>query len=405
MRYSWIIPMLLGAFLVTLMILPANATDPDFRIAQQRTALEQATMLAHGRYLTTIGVCEACHTPPRVVAVDQRCNIDVKHAEAQLKADPNWFAYLDDSKKFAGGVPFILRFGPASSGFVATSNLTPDDETGLGLWSESQIVDALRLGRRPDASALFVFAPHTFFKNLADYDAFSIAAYLKSLPAVRNKIEPRQLPFAVTPGPSISPPKYAPTGVSLDRAEYLMEALVGCKECHSYTDAHGGFHAFVGGDPADPYNGVFRLGPDLPLRQDEKGLAGFPYPGYAVLYGGNLTKFGLNGPNAAVPIDGVAKAIRTGVSPATDADGRPNLLSHVMMWQFYRHLSDADTDALAEYVKSLRYEQHEVASHLTYFGTDARAAFKAAFGSDPSQNDALIFNLDGKANPCTSSGN
>ncbi len=58
---------------------------------------------------------------------------------------------------------------------------------------------------------------------------------------------------------------------------------------------------FAGGGPGDPYEGAFRLGPDLPLRLADKGVSLFPYPGYAVLYGGNLTRYGLNGPLSAVP--------------------------------------------------------------------------------------------------------
>lgn len=381
----------------------ADDIDQTFRETANRTPLQSAQMVSNGRYLSTIGVCEACHTPPKVVDAAHRCEPDVQAAESQLKADPNWFAYLDNDKKMAGGVPFILRFGPNSSGYVSTSNLTPDEETGIGLWSERQIVDALRLGRRPDATALFLFPPHTFFKNLSDYDAYSIALYLKSLPPVRNTILPRQLPFPTVPNDEISPPLTSPEGTSIERAEYLTEAIVGCKECHSYTDADGRLHAYVGGDPIDPFNGTFRFGPDLPLRQDEKGIAAFPYPGFAVMYAGNLTKFGLAGPAADVPVDEIVKAIREGIGTEKGSDGRRTHLAHNMMWQFYRHMTDADAESLAFYLKSLRFMEHEVDNRLVYFGSDSTRLFERVFGDEPSENDIEIFNLDGTSDPCSDS--
>jgi hypothetical protein len=66
----------------------------------------------------------------------------------------------------SGGVPFWLRFSSTSHGVVYSRNLTPDKETGLGQWSDNEIVRVLHEGVRKDGTSLFLFAPHTFFKNL-----------------------------------------------------------------------------------------------------------------------------------------------------------------------------------------------------------------------------------------------
>src|SRR5262249_20421330 len=150
-----------------------------------------------------------------------------------------------------------------------------------------------------------------------------IAVYLRSLPAVSNAVAPRDIPFPLQPAPGASQLQTAPQGRTTERASYLMNALVGCKECHSHHDKSGKLNAFVGGDPVDPYEGTFGFGPHLPLRQSEKGFATFPYPGFAVLYGSNLTRYGMGGPEAHVSADDLVRMMQTGITPRTDNNGRP----------------------------------------------------------------------------------
>ncbi|MBJ7402114.1 MAG: hypothetical protein JHD07_01930 [Bradyrhizobium sp.] len=353
-----------------------------------------------GEYLATIGACAACHTPPAVKELSQACTPEEQARETTVRSNPDWFAHLDPAKTMAGGVPFILRFSATSSGLVQSSNITPDMTTGIGNWSEAQIIDAIKLGIRPDGSSLFRFAPHTFYENLAQDDLQSLAAYLKSLRPISNAIQPRNLPFPTQPAnPKPSIPQ-APQGRNPARAEYLMNALVGCKECHSYHDTSGTLQPFIGGDPIDPFVGVFRLGPDLPLRQNEKGWSAFPYPGYAVLYGGNLTRFGQGGDLEPVTPPQIARAIREGVGTVLDQYGRPQPLAHVMLWQFYRDMTDTDALALSDYLKSLNFIPHDIGQRLRLFGTDREAAFKQVFGTLPSSNDRLIFGLDGMPSQC-----
>jgi hypothetical protein len=67
-------------------------------------------------------------------------------------------------------------------------NLTPDKETGLGNWSKAQIVTALQKGTRPDGRVLAPIMPWKAFAKLTKSDANAIAAYLKSLKPVSNKV-------------------------------------------------------------------------------------------------------------------------------------------------------------------------------------------------------------------------
>jgi len=72
-------------------------------------------------------------------------------------------------------------------------NLTPDPETGIGNWSEDDIVKAFRTGQRADGSAILPPMPWPGYAHMPDEDAYAIAAYLKSLPPVKHKV-PDKLP-------------------------------------------------------------------------------------------------------------------------------------------------------------------------------------------------------------------
>ena len=179
-----------------------------------------------------------------------------------------------------------------------------------------------------------------------------------------------------------------------------MSALVGCRECHS-SHEKGVLRDFVGGRPAscgvpdsgDAFAGVFRLGPDLPLRQAERGFATFPYPGYAVLYGGNLTRYGRGGDRERVSAATLVRAIRQGISTEPDAYGRPRPLAHVMLWHFYKDMTEDDAYSIADYLKQLQYAPGPLdrGRSLIYFGDDWRAAFCQVFGQQPDESDAKLF--------------
>ncbi len=114
-----------------------------------------------GRYLVTIAGCSDCHTPGALLGAP-------------------------DMKRYLGGSD--VGFSIPGQGVFVGQNLTPDKETGLGDWTAEQIVTAIRQGKRPDGSELSPVMPYPAFSHLTDDDALAIAAFLKSLPAVSNKV-------------------------------------------------------------------------------------------------------------------------------------------------------------------------------------------------------------------------
>lgn len=114
-----------------------------------------------GEYLATIMDCGGCHTP------------------GVFLGKP------DGQRAFAGSE---VGFQIPGLGIFYPPNLTPDPETGLGRWSETDIVKAVRTGVRPDGRVLAPVMPYSHYGRLTDADALALASYLKSLKPVRNQV-------------------------------------------------------------------------------------------------------------------------------------------------------------------------------------------------------------------------
>lgn len=135
--------------------------------------MTQAEKIERGRYLSMIGGCNDCHTP------------------GTLFGAPDFERTLSGSE--------LGWVGPW--GVTYPRNLTPDEETGIGTWSEADIVVAVRTGARPDGSELLPPMPWPMYSTLTDEDAFALAAYLKSIPAIRHQV-PDKLPPGTRPAGS-----------------------------------------------------------------------------------------------------------------------------------------------------------------------------------------------------------
>lgn len=125
-----------------------------------QTALAESPA-ERGKYLVTIMGCTDCHTPGH-------------------------FLGQPDISRFLGGSD--VGFEIPGLGTFYGANLTPDLDTGIGAWTEAEIVTALRTGVRPDGRQLAPAMPWMGYAALTDDDAGAIAAYLKTLPAVAHDV-------------------------------------------------------------------------------------------------------------------------------------------------------------------------------------------------------------------------
>lgn len=137
-------------------------------------APEMRTTVLRGKYLVELLGCGACHTDGALVG----------------DADPR--------RQLAGsaiGIAYSNPLGDSRPGIVYPSNITPDVETGIGSWSDAQIVAAIRAGQGRHGTRRIAVMPWQGYAKLSQEDAMAIAAYLQSIPAVSHDV-----PDEVAPG-------------------------------------------------------------------------------------------------------------------------------------------------------------------------------------------------------------
>ena len=130
--------------------------------------------LARGKYMVGLLGCGSCNTDGALVGAP------------------------DPARLLAGsdtGIAYTSPFIDENPGVVYPRNLTPDMETGLGTWTMSRLVDMIRVGTVDHSGRSIPVMPWPAFASITTEDAFSIAAYLKSLRPVRH-----QVPANVNPG-------------------------------------------------------------------------------------------------------------------------------------------------------------------------------------------------------------
>jgi mono/diheme cytochrome c family protein len=277
----------LAALLAVMVALPADA----------KTVSQQSDPVARGKYLATISGCGGCHTP--------------------FKPDGT----PDESKAFAGGYEFDL--GPL--GKIHSSNLTSDKDTGLGNWTDAQIKLALQTGVRPTGEHLFPIMPYTYFNSMASGDLDDIIAYLRTLPAISNKVDFKQvLPTEALPQLTARNDIVAPAPTDTEaRGKYLFNAVIACSDCHT---------------PVDQQTGKSMI--------DTKYLAGGqPYEGpWGIVYSANLTPDMETGIGKLTD-DDIARVFHQGVLP----EGRRVVL---MPWQDFQTITDDDLSAMIYYLRN-----------------------------------------------------
>ncbi len=187
---------------------------------------ETADLVARGKELATAGDCVSCHTAP-------------------------------GGKEFAGGLEMNTPFGSLS-----TPNITPDEATGLGKWTEEDFYRAMHEGIRRDGAYLYPVFPYPSFTKVKEDDVAAIWAYLKTLKPVDAPRKPSGMsfPFNVRAGLVVWRQLYFNEGTfrpdpkwteEETRGAYLVEGLGHCGACHSPRTILGGTEtddSLAGGD-------------------------------------------------------------------------------------------------------------------------------------------------------------
>lgn len=220
-------------------------------------------------------------------------------------------------------------------GTVYSTNITPDRQTGIGGWTDEQIITAIRLGRRPNGERLLPVHPFTVFNGMAAEDLKAIVAFLRTTSPVNRVNQPKRIAVPLFESvflpawlaafaPRETPPPAAPT-TGIARGEYLVRAVGHCGECHTpRTITYATDNSrFLAGNPKGPEDSeVPNITPDA-----QTGLTWSE--------------------------DEIAEYLATGNKPDGDVAG--SLMGEVIQGTLagYRDLTQADRLAIARYLKSI----------------------------------------------------
>ncbi len=302
--------------LVALLVVAISATvgwrpfiGPQARPLTNRTFERTPERLARGKYLTeNLLGCFDCHS--------QR----------------DWTKHdvpLVPGTEGGGVVDFPLLDLP---GQIHPPNISADNETGAGTWTDDQLARAIREGIGHDGRALFNFMPYENFHYLSDEDLASVVVYLRSLPPVQHVVPKTELIFPVkylirsVPQPLSAPVPPPDLSTQVKRGEWLVR-VGGCRDCHT---------------------------PQVKGQQ----LKGLDLAGGFVMRGpwGAVASANLTPDPSGIPYYDEAmfiQTIRTGYVKARK-------LSQIMPWWSYRGLSDDDLKAIFAYLKTIPSIKHRV---------------------------------------------
>ena len=142
-------------------VIDAAAPEPGIYSAHERD------MMDAGEYLVELLGCGACHT------------------NGAFDGAP------DMSRPLSGSDTGIAWTNPLKSnrpGVVYPPNITPDEESGIGRWSDLQIVNAIRDGSGQHGVRRITPMPWQGYTKISDDDVDAIVAYLRSIKPIQHEV-------------------------------------------------------------------------------------------------------------------------------------------------------------------------------------------------------------------------
>lgn len=293
--------------LVVLLLALAYAFLPTRTRVLGDAPAADAALIERGRYLAAAGDCTACHTRP-------------------------------GGKPFAGGLPVASPLGN-----IYSTNITPDRDTGIGAYSLDDFDRAVRHGITPDGRTLYPAMPYPSYARLTDDDVRALHAYFLhgDIAPVKEANQAADIPWPLSmrwplaiwrktfapdaDAVAFDPSRYASTEVA--RGAYLVQGLGHCGSCHTPRG--------------------------LALQEQALDESGSAYlAGGQIIDGWNAVN--LRGNNA----DGLGRwstqdivdTLRTARNAHSAVVGSP--MADVVVHST-QHLTDADLQAMAVYLKSL----------------------------------------------------
>lgn len=291
--------------------------QPDQRAAFSETIERTPERVARGEYLVRhVGICFDCHSERSAAA----------YAMPFKPGREGVAGFSWDREK---GFPGVL----------VASNLTSDRETGLGSWTDGEIVRAIREGVDRNGEALFPIMPYAHLRELSDEDVKAVVAYLRTLQPVRWQRPAKELDvplnfvekFVPKPleGPVAGPDRSDPVAYG----KYLT-TVASCVECHT------------------------------PKDEKERPIAGQEFSGGWTMHGpgfevvtANITPHPANWMGIATKEQFIARfRSYANFQEVPAANGRNTL----MPWISYSGMTDEDLGAIYDYLKTVKPIERKV---------------------------------------------
>jgi nicotinate dehydrogenase subunit B len=227
------------------------------------TSTWSAATLERGRQIALAGDCAVCHTAP-------------------------------GGKENAGGFPLLTPFGT-----IYSTNITPDPETGIGLWSYPAFERAMRQGIARNGTHLYPAFPYTAFAKMSEPDMLALYAWMMSQTPVKNAAPKTKLPFPMSVRPAVAgwnwlfhdDTEYKPdlTQSALwNRGKYLVDGAGHCGACHTPRNVLGaekGGLAYLAGGEAEGWDAPPLVGNRGPIPWTEKALFEYLRTGFSKEHG------------------------------------------------------------------------------------------------------------------------
>jgi mono/diheme cytochrome c family protein len=285
---------------------------PAQRAASTEKVVATPERIARGRYLAHhVANCIECHSD--------------RSTAYGLPVKPG--------REGVGGFVWDDRIG--FPGVVAASNLTPDPETGLGSWTDGEIVRAMREGVDREGNALFPIMPYKHFRNMSDDDAGAIVAYLRTIPSQKYAERPRTLNAPLNLVVKFFPQPVETAVPSPDPKDHLaygkyLTTIAVCVECHTPHD-----------DKDQPIEG-----------QEFAGGWEMRTPDFRVVTA-NITPHPSTFVGKATKEEFIGRFRAFSNFTAANAPAAPKGRNTLMPWIAYSGMTDEDLGAIYDYLKTV----------------------------------------------------
>jgi len=208
---------------------------------------------------------------------------------------------------------------------VTASNITQDNETGIGNYTDAELKQVLRKGIKRNGVPVAMIMPSGFYEIMTDRDLDAVIAYLRTIKPIKNTV-PDPI-YKTAQGHPIPPGGEKPftEGMLSDKVKkgFYLATIAHCMECHT---------------PMGPRGRDFA---------SKLGTGGFEFPGpWGVSVSRNITSSKEKGIGGWTNEE-IKRAITQGIS----RDG--SKLKPPMGYHYYSTVSTDDLDAIVAYLRTV----------------------------------------------------